>query len=221
MVIPIGTGRSESFLIKEEKTVLVDTGASPEIDVFLKLLAQHDTTPEDLSLIIITHGHIDHFALLPELKKRTSAPVLCHKAAAEALTTGKSIPSVLHSGMARALLKIFGMKEPAYQPGLVPDILITNETDLKPYGVAAKIILTPGHTDCSISIITEHGEAIIGDILLDRPFSGKPHFTFVAFDPEELKKSLRKVSSYGCHTFFNAHARWYSAEQVGRLISSS
>ncbi|MBN1648150.1 MAG: MBL fold metallo-hydrolase [Spirochaetales bacterium] len=219
MVIPLGTGRSESFLIREKNTFLVDTGASPDIQNFLELLAEHDTKPEDLSLIIITHGHIDHFVLLPELRKRCTAPVLCHKLAAEAITSGASVPSVLHSGLARFLLKAFGMKEPPYQPGLVPDVTITDEKDLTPYGINAKIILTPGHTDCSISVITADGEAIIGDMLLDRPLSRKTGFTFVAADPGQLKASLKKAVSCGCHTFYSAHARKYTRVKLDSLIT--
>lgn len=221
MIIPLGTGRSESFLVKEKKTLLVDTGAFLTTKKFVQLLADNDLRPEDLSLIIITHGHIDHFALLPELKNLTPAPVVCHELAKPCLISGVSIPAVVHSKFASFILKTLGMKEPPYPKGVSPEMTVLDELELKPFGVNGRIVSTPGHTDCSLSVITDKGEAVIGDFLLERPFSAKPHFTFVAIDVSQMKKSLEMVYDLGCHTFYSAHAAVYNKEQLEKLLNKT
>ena len=220
MVIPLTTGRSKTFIIRGEKDVLVDTGIGMNIDKFLSLMEEKGVKPEDLSLIIITHGHSDHYALLPELRARIKAPVLCHKNAAESLKTGKSVPAISVSSIGSLLIKLFGMSEPEYPESPGPEIQIDGEYDLNEFGVDAKVIFTPGHTDCSISVITADGRAVIGDFLFDRPFSSKPNFTFIAKDFRQMQESFKKLFESGANIFYGAHARPYTRKQLEKLAAS-
>jgi len=40
-----------------------------------------------------------------------------------------------------------------------------DEFDLGEYGIAGKIIHTPGHSPSSVSIVLESGETLVGDML--------------------------------------------------------
>jgi len=65
------------FLIKgETKHILVDTGVPKSERKIIKQLKAHRIKLEDIGLIIITHGHIDHFGSANELKNILKIPIL-------------------------------------------------------------------------------------------------------------------------------------------------
>uniref|UniRef100_UPI004047A481 MBL fold metallo-hydrolase n=1 Tax=Flavobacterium sp. TaxID=239 RepID=UPI004047A481 len=64
-------GMINCFLIEgEKKHILVDTGVPNSEAKIIKQLKQHNIKIEDIALIIITHGHIDHFGSAKELKDK-------------------------------------------------------------------------------------------------------------------------------------------------------
>ncbi len=73
---PMGAFQVNSYLLWCEDTgacVVVDPGDEPE-----RLLARLDGTGAVPSLILNTHGHLDHVAGNAALKARTAAPILMH-----------------------------------------------------------------------------------------------------------------------------------------------
>src|SRR3990172_7691189 len=67
------------LLIVEDSLTLIDTGhrgSGPEIIESIKQLGR---SPEEISLIILTHNHIDHVGGLAELKQITKARVAIHR----------------------------------------------------------------------------------------------------------------------------------------------
>lgn len=66
-----------SFLIRDEKTVLVDTVWAPYAKEFIQALEQ-EIDLNQIDLIIAHHGEVDHSGALPELLKRIpGTPVVC------------------------------------------------------------------------------------------------------------------------------------------------
>ena len=45
------------------------------------------------------------------------------------------------------------------------DVVVKEDTDLRDYGVDARVLTTPGHTMGSISVLTSEGDCMIGDLL--------------------------------------------------------
>ena len=85
VVVQISLGWANAFVIKGKRPVLVDTGLPGNAPVIIDKLHYNGIDPDWLSLILITHGHADHFGSAAELKKQTGAPVAVHKLDAEAL----------------------------------------------------------------------------------------------------------------------------------------
>lgn len=52
--------RTSSYLIQAEKTVLIETGASPSVNTILQELDQAGITPESVDAVAVTHIHLDH-----------------------------------------------------------------------------------------------------------------------------------------------------------------
>lgn len=73
--------------------IAVDTGAEGDEGRMRQIFREAGIEPRSVKLIIVTHGHVDHFSNLPATKALTQAPVLCHKEAAPYLVEGR-LPDV-------------------------------------------------------------------------------------------------------------------------------
>ncbi len=98
--------------------------------------------------------------------------------------------------------------------GVVPDILIDDEFDLKAFGIKGRAIFTPGHTLGSISVILDSGEAIVGDLVNGAPFKG-PLF---ASNTSRSKKSFERIMSFGPKKIYVSHGGPFEPEAIKRML---
>ncbi|MHC1760924.1 MAG: MBL fold metallo-hydrolase [Negativicutes bacterium] len=213
LITTIPMGFSNAILVQEKGTILVDTGAPATTDKYRALFANLQVDPQDIGLIVITHGHSDHFAHAHELRELTGAPILCHSKALPALRTGKNPPVHPRNELGESVLKMISGKAPAASRSIEPDILIDSEFELAFYGIAGKIIPTPGHSNCSLSVLLDSGAAIVGDMVVSSPFTGKASIAYFADDPERLFTNVRMLLPH-THTFHSGHGGPFTREQV-------
>jgi len=218
-VIPLNLGMANAFVIKGQKSVLIDTGINLSEKRLLSKFRKSLVKPKEIDLIIITHGHTDHFAHIALLKKMTGARVLCHKLASHALQTGEMEKVIPLSKIGKLLSKFFKGKLKNYTP-VTPDITIDEEFDLKPFGIEGVIIPTPGHSDCSISVILKDGDAVIGDIFVSGPFSPKkPSMAIFGNNETALKESISKILSFNTNVFYASHGGPYQRQSLIKLMN--
>lgn len=209
-------GVSNLYVVEDKGTIIVDTGCDASREEYLRVFSQSGIDPKAANLIVITHGHSDHFARVSELKELTGAPVVCHKNAVHALQTGTNPKFIPRGEEGKEFLKLI-QPVPEVSKPLNPDLTFDTVFDLNPYGVSGKIIHTPGHSDCSSSVILDTGEAFIGDMVIVSPFTGKLSLALLATDEEMLRVSLRMVVNSAC-TFYGGHGGPYSREEVLKLL---
>ncbi|HRK90946.1 MAG TPA: MBL fold metallo-hydrolase, partial [Anaerolineales bacterium] len=87
-IIKIKLSLSNAYLVKDKKSILVDTGAPNEAGKILKAVKQAGVDEKDISLILHTHGHIDHAGSTAGLKRILNVPTAVHAADAFMLRTG-------------------------------------------------------------------------------------------------------------------------------------
>lgn len=162
MIEQLSLGFSNAFLLRGDKTIIVDTGRPGNETRILQALEQRNISPADVSLILLTHGHFDHFGSARALKQKLNVPVAIHHLDHVALQNGKD-PALHPTRFTGKLLKLFlhGKTE-----SFEPDIIIRSEFNLEDYGVSGRVIHTPGHTPGSLSIMLANHDVIIGDLLM-------------------------------------------------------
>ncbi|RYE29940.1 MAG: MBL fold metallo-hydrolase, partial [Sphingobacteriales bacterium] len=132
-------GMINCFLIKgSDKHILVDTGIPGSTKRIISQLRKANIKLEDIALIIVTHGHIDHFGSAAELKDILNAPILIHQLDQAALTSGKSLIETLKANNLfwDIVLKPKLAKDRAVS--CEPDIILHNNEvfDLSIHGIA-------------------------------------------------------------------------------------
>jgi len=191
-VIPVSLGMVKVFVLQGDRPVLVDTGTAGNARRILVELGRQGVKPEDISLILITHSHADHVGSLADLKRTIAAPVAVHRLDAESLRAGA---------------------------GVEPEVVLEDEFDLRQYGVAGKVIWTPGHSPGSLSVIVESGEAVVGDLVLPRFMAfGPPAIAFWSASREDSLASIMKVLALKPSVIHTSHGGPYRPEALARLV---
>lgn len=216
-------GMINCFLIKgEAKHILVDTGVPNSEAKIIKQLNKHNIKLDDIGLIIITHGHIDHFGSAKELKDILKVPILVHDLDKKALQTGKSMLETLKPThkIWDIILKPKLAKDKA-SPCLPDIVLIENEEyDLSIYGINGKVIHTPGHTPGSLSVVLEGGSAIIMDLASSGILLGGIAFNSRMKHPpfhdnlQQVKSSINYILSLNTDTFYLGHGNAVSRKSL-------
>jgi hydroxyacylglutathione hydrolase len=216
-VISVPSMIVNAFIVSGERSIIVDTGLPGHDAKILETMAENGIKPGDIALILITHGHHDHYGSACALKQKTGAPVAIHKADSEPLKTGIN-PKLIPIGVkGKVMTGMSGMlKMPAIQ-GMDADILIEGEVDLSKYGIAGKVIPTPGHTHGCVSVFLNGGCALIGDLIFGGFIRQKaPGFPYIGYDKQEILSSIQKVLDLNPKIIYAGHGGPFTARAVRR-----
>ncbi|MDR8410524.1 MBL fold metallo-hydrolase [Nonomuraea sp. 3-1Str] len=177
--------------------------------------------PQDVRLIVVTHGHVDHFDSAAELSRLTGAPIAGHIADLSIYRAGGVSDPYLPIGLfGRLFIRSARVRETT-EP-FEPDLLIRGETHLSDLGVEARIMPTPGHTAGSASVLTNHGDLVAGDLVAS-PFLGlgkRPANPPFHDDRLGNLAILREMLALGPTKLHVGHGAPLNPEQVSRWASA-
>jgi len=190
-LLPLCLGSVKAFLLSGTgKRVLIDTGTAGNSARLVGQLERSGVDATDVDLTVVTHAHFDHIGNLADVVQATGAKVIAHR---------------LEAGSVRTT-------------GAESDILVGDKLNLDPYGVAGRVIWTPGHTRGSLSVILESGEAVVGDLVLPRFMAfGPPAIAFWAASREDTLASVRRVLDLKSSIILTSHGGPYRPEDLAGL----
>ena len=160
---------SNTCIFTGEMRVLVDPGCSFNFENLIHSIRKDGLNIEDIDLIIISHGHPDHYEVTSQLGTFTKAKVAIHKIEKEYIFKHY----------------IFGEK-----PNFKVDFVLADELDLN--GLKLQILHTPGHSPGSISLYWPDGKALYtGDVVF---YQAMGRTDILGGDTKALKQSIDLLS---------------------------
>ncbi len=221
--IPLGF--DNVYVVKDQRAILVDGGQPGKCAPFARRLRQAGVSPSDIGLIVATHGHWDHIGCLAQMKQYTGAPLAMHAADGNCIEQPNPVmpPGVTPWGrFLSALLSatvIPGLKIPA--AGV--DVIVPDDgMSLEPYGVAGRVLHTPGHTPGSVSVVLDSGDALVGDLAMNRmPLRLGPGLPIFAEDMAQVTRSIEKLLAAGVKTIYPAHGKPFPADVLKAAVAAN
>lgn len=217
----ISLGVSNCYLLHGEGAVLVDAGPPGRESAIEKAFARLGVPLDALKLIVLTHGHFDHMGSASKLKARTGAKIAMHARDRSYLERGVGhvSPGVTRWG------RVFGRVARTMMPFVrVPvaevDVELNDEElSLAQYAIAARVIHTPGHTLGSLSVLTDDGDAMVGDLAMNglpaRVGAGLPS---MAEDLGKARESWHRLLAMGTRVVHPGHGAAFSSEVMRRAV---
>jgi glyoxylase-like metal-dependent hydrolase (beta-lactamase superfamily II) len=216
--MPISLDGTNCYLVRTGSDfVLIDTGFPFQRIKLEGVLETVGCKPENLKLIVITHGDIDHTGNCAYLAETYQAKIAMHEGDTEMCMNdgitrdrGKMpedfpLPLMvlwLMKGFVRFALGQVLWRKPFER--FEPDLLLEDDQSLAAYGFEAKVLYTPGHSKGSISLLTDDGDLICGD-------------AFSIVQGRILKSieegGLERLKGLGIGTVYPGHGQSFAMEQ--------
>ena len=217
LVHTLFTGVANTHIVETENGVcVIDAGMPFQAGRILGKVRALGHTPQDVRLILITHGHIDHAGSAVALKRMTGAPIAMHRDDVR-LTTTRSlkIPPGRNATTEAigALMRAFGWLAPIET--FTPDVVLDDGQSLREFGLAARVVHTPGHTAGSASFLFDDGAMFIGDSILNLVRVSFPLFWE---NPAAARESACKIRSLEPRVCYTAHGREFDLNALNAFV---
>lgn len=198
---------SNAYLIVGDRPVLVDTGSPGDIESLRKQLRHLGVSFSDLALVLHTHVHSDHMGSSAEIAAETGCPMAFHpldRRLAEQANNGW-----LHGIGVRGKVMSWIFSHTEFK-SVEADVELYDEMSLHEYGIEANVLETPGHTAGSVSVLTQDGHAVVGDVLMGgymggAIFSSRPNYHYFAEDVLKAMASLDRVVARSTRNLYVGH----------------
>ncbi|TNF46066.1 MBL fold metallo-hydrolase [bacterium] len=220
-IFTVKMGFDQCYLIRSEGVIAVDAGAPGKGKSLVRGMEMAGIRPEELQLVIITHGHWDHIGSAKQIKEITGADIAMHESESHWLEDSLTPLSPGVTPWGRVLARINKKFMPLVDiPAMDVDLKLGNEEfPLNEFGIPGKVIHTPGHTNGSVSVLLDSGEAFVGDLAMNRfPLRLTPGLPIFAIDETQIKESWGNLLSRGAKTVYPAHGKPFPAEVIRKVL---
>lgn len=181
---PLGALQTNCYVLEGEdnKAVVIDPASSAEV---IRFLNSKNLT---LAAIILTHGHFDHFAGVPELKRRTDCEVI-----------GTKPDEDMFKSAAKSWADFMPYME--FEP-VTLDRSFSDGEEFTACGISFRVMATPGHTAGSCLLFCD-------DVIFsgDTIFCGSIGRTDgYSASGAEMRRSLDKIAAIeGDYRIYSGH----------------
>jgi len=220
--IPLGI--DNVYVVKDRRVILVDGGEPGKFALFARRLREAGVSTRDIGLIVATHGHWDHIGCLAEMKLHTGAPLAMHAADRSSIERPNPVmpPGVTPWGRFLSALLTATLIPRLKIPAATVDVVVPDDgMSLEPYGVGGQVLHTPGHTPGSVSIVLDSGDAIVGDLAMNRiPLRLRPGLPIFAEDMGQVKRSIEKLLAAGAKRIYPAHGKPFQPDVLEAAVAA-
>jgi glyoxylase-like metal-dependent hydrolase (beta-lactamase superfamily II) len=199
--LPLGLGTVNCYLVQAASGfVLIDTGAAKGRARLEAALASAGCSPGDLRLIVLTHGDFDHTGNAAYLRDRFGAPIAMHSddagMAQGDMFSNRTSGNALMRLIAPLLFRF------SRSSRFEPDIYVEEGDDFSEYGIDARVLSIPGHSQGSIGVLTAGGDLFCGDLLEN---AGEPSTNSIMDDEVTCDASIEKLDGFEIDTVYPGH----------------
>ena len=203
--------------------VLVDTGSEKEFEHFRSKLQEKMIEPKHIAFIFITHAHDDHTGFLNELMHYTEAKIILHPKAAEEIRQGRNtFIGGCPSRFTRMVFKQMARRGHSFPPleKVFEDRLLLvdgeNKSELEK-ALAVRIIETPGHTGCSLSLLRDDGILFCGDAAMNG-FPSSHRAAMLIDYPDRFCESWIKIIALKPKIIYPGHGKPFPVSDLEKNL---
>lgn len=214
-------GTRVTVITSDNGPILVDTGHRGSGPIISTGLSAANLSFPDIELIVITHHHPDHTGALSDVSRRSGADIAAHETESDFLSQTQRPPNPfayrIMSAVTNPLVGYF------YGRPVVVDHKLSDR-DRLPIDHNVRVVHTPGHTEGSITLLSEeHGWLMVGDALQHRFGRLRGPARYVTLDYSEARASIKKLLQYDFESIWFSHfppIRSGARQRLARLVDS-
>jgi len=172
-------------------TVLIDPGPPGAGDTVIARAEEAGVQPEDVRLIFVTHGHLDHYGAAAQVQAWCGAPVSAYPGEPEfSQDRRNALPpaQTLRGSLFRWTYLLLASR--ANFATLGADVLLDDKSDLLEYGLEAWTVLLPGHSPGMLGLVTPDGDIFAGDLFVNYAVPSQPIYLS---DADAWQQSYERV----------------------------
>lgn len=184
------------YVVRGKKTALIELGISPVVPELLYSL-EHDLDIRRVDFLISPHSHFDHFGGAPRLKKHFNAPVVASEETLKIFTPGmlETYRNTMKKLAQNPFYRLaFPRGDAVVDFDEIPiEIFAREGLVLLLGGKELAFYETPGHSDCSVSILCKDcGTLFISDAA-GAPFPSGKFWPTAYASRAQYENSIRKM----------------------------
>jgi glyoxylase-like metal-dependent hydrolase (beta-lactamase superfamily II) len=204
------------YLLRGESgTIVIDPGPPGGAAAVAAGLARAGVKPVDVRLILVTHGHIDHFGSAAGVKALCGAPVAAQRDVPALSRERRNALPPAQSLRGSLIRWAFLLLSPVarYLP-LEADVLLDEGDDLTTYGTDCRVLLVPGHAPGSLALLTPEHDAFVGDLFVNYTVPSQPLYMP---DRRAWQQSYARVHDLSPRMVYVGHGEPFAGDKLERI----
>lgn len=212
---------ASSYLLEADRLFLVDAGYVGHDRAVLRTIREIGRSPRDLELVVVTHGHLDHFGGLAALRDEADFTVVSHPASAGIVSAGGKTYSPGRTLWTRHVAWLARTSLPylTYR-GAGPVAPVADGDPLHGFGLPGRVLHTPGHTTGCLSLMLDDGTAFTGDLVTTRSSGNLPSLPSMAVSHAGALDSWHRLLEAGARDFMPGHGRGCTSAELAEAAAA-